>query len=178
VAASFCFDHVFRAPGPGVLFDLYFDSTHQANTDTATKIASRELLEHDDTPETRRRVCRVTPERQLPAFMRPFFPGRLHYVETVIWRKAEDRMELEIRPSLLGGRSLVTSSYRLRTEDPGMVRRTYEGSVSVEVALVGGRIERKIIADMERTLAISARCTQDYLDRRATPPVTGVAAGT
>jgi hypothetical protein len=50
--------------------------------------------------------------------------------------------------------------------------------VSVEVALVGGRIERKIIADMERTLAISARCTQDYLDRAGTPPVTGVAAGT
>ena len=178
MTATFCFEHVFRAPSVEVLFALYFDSTHQANTDVATRIASREVLEDDDGPATRRRVCRVTPERQLPAFMRPFFPGRLHYVETVIWHKAEDRMELDVRPSLFGGRSQILSIYRLRSVEPRLIRRTYEGSVSVEVGLVGGRIERKIVADMERTLAISARCTQDYLDRAATPPLTGVAAGT
>jgi hypothetical protein len=178
VTATFVFEHVFRAPSPAVLFELYFDATHAANSDVAMGIASREILELDDAPDTRRRVSRVVPERQLPAFMRPFFPSKLHYLETVIWHKADDRMDLDVRPSLLGGRSHVLSTYRLRGEGPGLVRRTYEGSVSVEVALVGGRIERKIIADMERTLAISARCTQDYLDRGNTPPLTGVAAGT
>ena len=110
--------------------------------------------------------------------MRPFFPGRPHYVETVIWYRDDDRMEVDVRPSLLGGRAHVTSTYRLQMDEPGLVRRTYEGSVSVEVALVGGRIERRIIADIEHTIAISARCTQDYLDRHQTPGMRTLVAGT
>jgi hypothetical protein len=178
VTATFVLEHVFRAPSPAALFSLYFDPSFYPRTDAATCVAAREVLELDDTPTVVRRVCRVTPERQLPAFMRPFFPGKVHYVETAIWHRGTDRMELDIRPSLLGGRAHVTSAYTLKMDDPGLVRRTYEGSVSVEVALVGGRIERKIIADIQHTLAISARCTQDYLDAQEATDRSGVATGT
>lgn len=178
MTATFTFEHVFRAPSPAALLAIYFAPDNVATIDAETRVELRELLEAEDTPATRRRVCRVTPRRQIPGFMRPFFPGRLHYIEAATWHKSEDRLELDIRPSALGGRAHVTASYALRLVEPGLVRRTYAGSVSVEVALVGGRIEQRIIADLAGTLAISARCTQDYLDRLAAPDLRGVAAGT
>jgi len=178
VTASFSFEHVFRAPSPAALLAIYFDPDNVAAIDAATRVELREVLEVEDTPQTRRRVCKVTPKRQIPAFMRPFFPGRLHYVEAAIWHKTADRLELDIRPSALGGRAHVVATYALRLDEPGLVRRTYAGSVTVDVALVGGRIEHRIIADLEHTLAISARCTQDYLDHQQAPDRRGVAAGT
>jgi hypothetical protein len=182
--SSFRFEHVFTGGTIAQLFALYFDPARVAASDAATGIAAREVLERTESPDGLRRVCKVTPARQLPAFMRPFVSGGLHYVETAIWRRAADRVDLEVRPSLLGGRSKVTSTYSLAVEgDPanGLVRRIYAGSVSVEVALVGGRIERGIVADIERSLAIAARCTQDHLDRiteRSGSREAGVATGT
>jgi hypothetical protein len=178
VTASFSFEHVFRAPSPAALLAIYFDPDNVAAIDAATRVDLREVLEVEDTPQTRRRVCKVTPKRQIPAFMRPFFPGRLHYVEAAIWHKTEDRLELDIRPSALCGRAHVVATYALRLDEPGLVRRTYAGSVAVDVALVGGRIEHRIVADLAHTLAISARCTQDYLDHQQAPDRRGVAAGT
>jgi hypothetical protein len=170
VTATFAFEHVFRAPDPATLFALYFDPTHGATQDAATGIAAREVLEVTDGETEYRRVCRVTPHRQLPAFMRPFFPRKLHYLEEAIWRRPADQIDIEIRPSILGGRAQISSVYRLETVGPGLVRRTYTGSVSVEVALVGGRIERGMLRDLERSLVSCAACTQDYLDRQHPAP--------
>jgi len=181
VTTTFRYEHVFDAPDPAALFAIYFDPDHVAVQDAATGISSREVLDLEDTGTELRRVCRVTPRRQLPAFMRPFFPGALHYVEQAIWRRPLDQIDIEVRPSLLGGRAQITSTYHLQTDGPGLVRRTYAGSVSVEVALVGGRIERGIVSDIDRSLAISGRCTQDHLDRRGQVPtsrMTGSATGT
>lgn len=173
MTTSFSFEHRFRAPSALALYELYFDPAHTLTTDQLVGVASREELESSTTDAEYRRVCKVTPERQLPAFMRPFFPGRLHYVEEVIWRRAADRIDITIRPSILGGRSQITSVYRLHPEPGGVIRRTYDGKVSVEVALVGGRIERGIIADMEKSLTASGRCTQAYLDQANPAAATG-----
>ena len=161
----FTFEYRFRAPSATALYELYFDPEHTRTTDDLVEVASRELLEETDTGDEYRRVCKVTPRRQLPAFMRPFFPGKLHYVEEAIWRRTADRIDIDIRPSILGGRAQITSTYRLLPEPDGVIRRTYEGQVSVDVPLVGGRIERGIVGDMEKSLTVSGQCTQGYLDQ-------------
>jgi hypothetical protein len=136
----FRFEHDFRAASPAPVFEAYFD-----------------LL---------RRVCKVSPRRQLPAVVRPFVDGDLSYVERVAWHKAEDRIDMSIEPSVLGGRVEILATYRLALVEPGVVRRTYEGHVSVQVRLVGGRIERGIVDDLGRTLITAASCTQQWLDAR------------
>jgi hypothetical protein len=183
---SFSFEHVFRCAGPEVLLAGYFDPDRVRHQDAATGIAAREVLELTDTepattkseppyrwpdgPDSRpgrsvvRRVCRVTPSRQLPAFLRPFVRSGLDYVEEAEWRRGEPQIALRIRPSLLRGRAEVTATYRLQPEAPGQVRRIYAGQVTVELPVIGGRVERGIVADLEKSLTVAARCTQDYLD--------------
>jgi hypothetical protein len=148
------------------VFEAYFDPAVSDEQDRRVEVARRDVLEDTDSPEARVRVCRVVPVRQLPAVVRPFVPDGLIYVERLRWVKAEDRIEMRIEPSALAGRVDIVADYRLVDGGPGIVHRTYEGSVSVQVRLLGSRIERGIVEDLGRTLITSAACTQEWLDRR------------
>jgi hypothetical protein len=162
----FHFEYLFRARDPDAVFTVYFDPEHQAEQDRRVEVIKRETVEDTDGADTRRRVCRVSPRRQLPAVVRPFIKGDLSYDETIVWHKAAHRIEFDIRPQLLGGKAQIQATYQLHPDVPGKVRRTYDGKVTVDVRLIAGRIEKAIIEDLERSLVVTAGCTQDYLDRR------------
>jgi hypothetical protein len=162
---SFCFEHVFRAPSKAAVFAAYFDPALQAEQDRATEIVEREVLELEDDGEVLRRTSRVVPRRRLPALVRPLTSGELHYIEKITWRRAEDTIEIEIRPSLLKGRVQIVGTYTLAAAAPGEIVRRYAGDVSVDIAVLAGRIERGIVAELAKTLPIAAAETQDWLDR-------------
>jgi len=160
----FCFEHVFRAPSVEAVFEAYFDAQHQKEQDRRLDIAERVVLELEDTAEELRRVTRVVPRRQLPIYLRPFVPGQLHYVEHLRWRRADHAIELEIRPSILKGRAVISAVYRLSQLSTDAIQRRYSGTVSVDVALIAAKIERGIVAEFERSMPIAAACTQEWLD--------------
>ena len=163
----FCFEHVFRAASMAEVFAAYFDPEHQREQDRAVDIASREVVDTADDGAVLRRVSRVVPTRQLPAVIRPFVAGgRLSYTETVAWRRADNLIDIAIRPSLLGGRAHIDARYQLIQQGPMAVHRRYAGEVRVDLALVAGRIERGIIAEFTVSLPVAASVTQGWLDRR------------
>jgi hypothetical protein len=163
----FRFEHEFRAPSPAAVFEAYFDPECTAESDRRCEVSRRDVLEHDDRGPTLHRVCRVVPRRQLPAVLRPFVKGDLTYTERLVWHKAEDRIDISVEPAVLEGRIEWASQYRLVSSAPDRVRRTYSGHVSVQVRLLGARIERGIIEDLERTLVTAAACTQEWLDAKS-----------
>lgn len=164
---KFRFEHEFHAATPREILEIYFDAEHTAEQDRIADIDRRELVEEKDTPETLERTYKVYPRRQPPAVARPFLAaGPLHYLEHIVWKKTEDRIEFDIRPSVAGGRAHIDATYRLAPVGPGRVQRVYEGKVTVQVALVGGRIERGIAEELEQSLQRTAACTQQWLDRR------------
>ncbi|MBL9019594.1 MAG: DUF2505 domain-containing protein [Myxococcales bacterium] len=160
----FSFEHVFRAGSPAQVMAAFWDPSHQRAQDQALAIVERTVLELTETAEARVRVTRIVPQRQLPALVRPFVSGPLHYVETARWRPGTDVIELEILPSLLGGRAVIRATYRLEPAGTGLIRRTYAGSVSVDVALISSRIERGIRSELQRSLPLAAAVTQGWLD--------------
>jgi len=163
---EFSYEHVFRAPAPPVLLAAFTDPTHVAAQDVTGQVASREVIERHDDPERYHCVCRVVPRRQLPAFVRPLVRGGLEYMETLRWDKRTDTLVIEVRPAILGGRAQVDATCRVVDHAPGEVRRIYSGRVTVEVALIGGRVERGISAEIGRALAVAAVTTQAWLDRK------------
>ena len=164
---SFAHEHVFRAPSVAAVFAAYFDPRHAMEQDRELDIVERVVLEREETPELLRRVCRVVPRRQLPALVRPLIKGQLHYLETATWRKRADTIAVEIRPSILSGRTTISATYRLSPISAGLIKRRYEGCVSVDVALLSSRIECGIVAEFERSMPVAAACTQAFLDRGA-----------
>ncbi|HVV87320.1 MAG TPA: DUF2505 family protein [Kofleriaceae bacterium] len=169
----FRFEHVYRASSPAAVFATYFDPIHAAEEDRRAGVASRELLEMADRPDELLRVSCVRPVRQVPAVLRPLVGSDLSYDETVVWHKKLDRIDYDIRPRVLSGRIHVVATYQLTQEGAGQVRRVYEGTVTAELRLIGGRVERGIIEDIGRSLEITAACTQEAIDkaaRRSTRP--------
>ena len=182
MATQFHFEHTFRAPSTEAVFAAYFDPAQLLHQDQMLDIVERTVLERIEDGATLRRTCKVIPRRQLPAIVRPFVDGPLHYVETATWRKADREIDIQIWPSLLrkkprppkggpagaassgGPRPTVTALYRLSQRPDGAIRRSYQGTVSVDLALLSSRIERGIVAEFERSMPIAAVCTQAFLD--------------
>jgi hypothetical protein len=160
----FCFEHVFLAGAARDLFDAYFDAHHLHEQDRALEIAERHLVEQVDCGDEIRRTSRVVTRRQVPALVRPLWRGQLDYIEEAVGYRATNEIAIDIR--LLGGRGRVIARYQLAQTAPGSILRRYAGHVSVDVALVGARIERGIVAEFERSLARSAACTQAHLARQ------------
>jgi hypothetical protein len=167
MATQFCFEHVFRAPSIASVFDAYFDPSHLLHQDKMLDIVERSVLELVDDGVTLRRSCKVVPRRQLPAIVRPFLRGPLHYIETATWRRADDEIDISIWPSLLKHKPdpTITAVYRLSRRPDGAIHRSYAGTVSVDLALLASRIERGIVAEFERSMPLAAACTQAFLDR-------------
>lgn len=73
-------------------------------------------------------------------------------------------------PQLLGGRVEFAGAYAFTPAGAGQFRRRYSGTVTANVPLLSGKIERGILAEFEQTLPVMAACTQRWLDaQRATP---------
>jgi len=159
---EFSFEHDFRAPSVASIFEAYFQLTDQE--DQRNEV-TREYVERADTSATFRRVSVVRPKRTIPAVLRPFVDGDLSFTERVEWRKADDVIDTRIEPSLWNGRVEIAGAYRVVALAPGVVRRTFAGHVSVQVRLVGRRIERAIVEDLGRSMTQAAQVTQSWLDR-------------
>lgn len=167
MATQFHFEHVFRAASIDDVFSAYFDPAHLTTQDKQLEIIERVVIDQTDDGDTLRRTCKIIPRRQLPAIVRPFIDGPLHYLEKATWRRADRTIEVEIWPSLLRRktRPTVTALYRLSQLPDGGIHRSYEGQVSVDLPLFSSRIEHGIVGEFERSLPIAATCTQAFLDR-------------
>lgn len=164
----FSFEYVFRAAAPSVILDAYFDPDHLATQDKLAELGDRTVVSDEDTPERRTTSWRVISLRPLPSIARPFVDGgKLVYIEQMIWRRADDEVDLTVIPQILGERVRVTATYQLTKIGDDQVRRRYAGSVSANIPLLSGKIERGIVAEIEKAMPMMAGSTQGWLDRTA-----------
>ena len=161
--ASFRITHDFRAPSIELFWRGYFDEGHQANLDSTNDMKERTLLEFTETEETIYRELRMVPKRQLPAFIRKF-TNELGYTEKSLLVKADNRMTIEVIPTVFTNRSSITGIYTVEQIDPETIRRTYDGEIEIKVALIGKKIENTVIEDMQKSFGTAAACTQRWLD--------------
>ncbi len=160
----FFFEHEFVCADAAAFWHCYFDKEHEARLDEALGLQSRELLEETDDGTTHVRRYRVAPKRQIPGWLRAVTRAGLEYEEESIFYKADDRIEISIRPSLLPGRTRVEATYSVALVAPGRVVRRFEGEVEVRMPVIGARLERAVVRDMEASYEVAVPLTQACLD--------------
>ena len=165
----FSFDHVFRAEAPATILAAYFDPGHLAMQDEVAELDGRTITETRDDGASLHTTWRVTSRRPLPAIARPFVGngGRLAYLEAMTWRRADDAVDLTVTPDILGGRVKIKAVYELKSAGDGQVARRYAGSVTANIPLLSGRIERGIVEAFDESMAKMAAVTQKWLDANA-----------
>ena len=166
MSTEFRYESVFDASSKLAVLAAYFDDDHLATQDKVAELCDRKVVESHEDAAVRSAVWSVRAVRPLPLFARPFVEGgRLTYLETMKWRKADDEIDMTIVPQILGGRVQITAVYQLADIAPGKVRRRYQGSITVQASLLSGKIERAIAAEIEKGMPVMTGCTQGWLTR-------------
>lgn len=166
MTTEFRYEHVFRAPSTTTILEAYFDPDHLATQDALAELGGRAVVTEEDTGATRSCTWRVASLRPLPVFVRPFVAGgRLSYLESMTWRRADDAIDLTVQPEILGGRVQIAATYELARVGDGQIRRRYHGTVTVNIRLLSSKIERGIVAEFEKAMPMMTACTQGWLDK-------------
>ena len=165
----FSYETVFDASGKTAVLAAYFNDDHLATQDQVAALCDRKVIESHEDDAVRSATWSVRSQRPLPLFVRPLVDGgRLSYLETMKWRKADDEIDMTIVPQILGGRVQIAAVYQLADVGPGKVRRRYAGSITVNVKLLSGKIERAIADEVAKGMPLMTECTQNWLRRTGT----------
>lgn len=154
--------HVFPNIAPHALLSAMTTPTHQQMQDKVGNVERRDFISRTSDDAHYRCECMVYPARKIPAYVRPLLGGGLECHEIVSWDKATDRIEIDVHPAVLGGRSRVLATCRA-TSDGTSTIRTYSGQVTVEVRLIGARVEKAIVAEMLKTMDAAADATRAWI---------------
>lgn len=163
---SFSVEHVFPKVAPVDLLRAFTHREHLAAQDRAGDIERREIVERIDDDTRYHCESWVYPRRKLPALVRPLVRGGLEVHEKVTWTKTTDTLEIEMHPAILGGRCHIRTQCRI-VADPEGARRLYRGEVTVDVSLIGGRIEKMVAAEISAAMGVAHATTLRWFAERA-----------
>ena len=164
MSTDFSYETVFRAPSLQAVLGCYFDPDHLAAQDAVGGLGNRQVVEDHDDDDTRSTTWTVRALMTLPLYVRPFVEGgQLTYVETMKWRKRDHEIDLTVVPQILGGRVQIAAVYNLAEVGEHQIRRRYRGTITANVKLISGKIERGILAEIEKGMPAMTECTQKWL---------------
>jgi len=160
----FRIEHEFRCAAPAQFWASYFDPDHRVRLDAATGIASRTVVEREDSDDTLLVVARIVPQREVPGFIRRLTGAGLDYVERQLFHKRDDRIDIDIQPAMFPSRTHIRFVYEERMIGPGRRLRSSSGEIDIRVPVVGGRVERSIRDDLQHSYQVAVPLTQEHLD--------------
>ena len=167
MSTEFSYEHVFRAPSVETIIDAYFDMDHLAYQDKLAELGDRVVTDSQDDGVVKKATWRVVSLKSLPVFVRPFVKGgKLAFLEAMSWKRGGGLVEGSVTPDILNGRVHIVSKYELSKIGENQIKRRYSGTVTAQITLLGGKIERGIVAEFDKSMALMTKCTQDWLDQR------------
>ena len=145
------------------LWDLVLDADYQAAVDAQSGL-SRELLSERKTARELTRKIRFTPDKMLPpAMARAVGRDKLTYVQEQRWKLDELKMFWTVVPDVMGDRVRSKGDFLLRAVGAEQVERIVSGEITASIPLMGSRVEKLVIADIEKGYERTAELTREWL---------------
>jgi hypothetical protein len=163
--SEFSFEHVFAGRADDYWW-AFFDEGCTRRQYDAVGVRAFEIIELADRGDEVVRILRVTPARELPGFIRKLTGASLSYTETSRLDRGAGVATTEVVPETLSGRIELRGTHRLEPVDSDRFKRIFEGVIDARIPLVGRRVERAVLADMESSYATGAELTQSFMDAR------------
>ena len=165
---AFSIAHDFEGE-PADYWRLFFHEPYNVDLYRRLKMKERTILDRQEDDQEIRWSVRVMPERDLPGFLKKILGGDLGYVEHSVYKKGESRLTSRVEPTLMKERTKIDAAYTVEVIAPGRLRRTFAGTVTIDLPLVGKKIEQAILADMQKSYATTAEVTREWLARGGAP---------
>ncbi len=163
--ASFRVEHVFQCSEDVFWDKVFFDDTYNRRQFAeALKFSLwKELSREDRGGEIYRVVQASPPLGDVPGPLRAVIGDSAGYEERGTFDKSKHRYTAKVIPNKLAEK--ITIEIIMWTEPKGdnACRRVAEGTVTAKIFGVGGLLEKKMIADLEKSYEKSAKFTNDYV---------------
>lgn len=140
------------------LIELTFsaDFMHRMNIE-AMKVQVYDSLERNVEGNTWTMRNRITPQDNMPGFLKKLIGGGFHYEETVTHQKGSDTVTGNMVPSVMRDKLKMNYTMRVRPDGDNACRRSMEWEVEVKIFGVGGQIEKFAAGEIERSMEASAQ---------------------
>jgi hypothetical protein len=160
-------EHVIAGITPAAYETLHFDEAF--NTALGVELGlGRTLVRLDRTATRIVRHVRCTPRRAASSDAAQVLDDRAAFVEELDYEIGQLRGTWRTIPSVFADRVRSSGTLELAAV-PGGTRRIVRGEVTVALFGLGRLVERKIIAEMEKTYAGAARFAEAWLVRGEPP---------
>jgi hypothetical protein len=165
MTAKLSLTHVFPCT-PAELFDVLDDPAFEELQGREANM-ERIVLERRTNPDgTRFKRVRCRPSRSLPAFLTPLVgPEGIVFFQVAEADPARSILRWSVEVPAFGKRMTVAGTTRVEPHPDGC-RRTIEGQVTVTVPLVGGKIERFVADDVQKSYDKTARAMATFIAGR------------
>ena len=150
-------EHRIELPMARVL-ELTFDPEFMRRTNTeAMKVQAYDSLERKVDGPTWTMKNRVTPQDNMPGFLKKLIGGSFSYEESLTHQKGADSVTCSMVPSAMRDKLKMGYTMRLRPDGDNACRRIMEWEVEVKIFGVGGQIEKFAAGEIERGMDTSAQ---------------------
>ena len=150
-------------------WEMFFDENYNQALFKYLHI-ERELVEFDDqgtgADRVIRRRQRLTPQRQVPAFLSRFVKGSLTYVEDNHFTARDNSIDVVTTPTFMADRITTTGRYYLESHAQG-VRRIWDGVCRCNVPVIGRRVEQHIVNEVQDSYRKTTDFTREWLAHHA-----------
>jgi len=126
----------------------------------------REIKREDSGDVVRRVIEAVPPIGELPAALKAVIGEGIGYEEHGVYEKSGKRYTVTVVPNRLADKVKVAVEITTQPSGPDRCVRVAKGSVNAKIFGVGGMLEKKMIADLEKSYAKSAEFTNAYLKEK------------
>jgi hypothetical protein len=139
-------------------FELMFDPVWDKRLNLeGMHIQSWDLIERSVASPAWLLRSKVTPQDNMPGFIKKLVGGSFHYEEKRTHHKGSDSGRGEMQPNVMRDKLRMGYHIRVIADGENACRRIMEWEIEVKLFGVGGQIEKFALAEIEKGTDASAR---------------------
>ena len=164
MATHFRFEHDFDID-PKEYWELFFADDYNVELYKRLRMKNRVVVEQTDDGKALRRVQKMTPETEIPGFLKSVVSD-ISYTERDAYFRDRSEMEVIIEPAMMKNKFDFRSVYSVKPLSAGKCRRVFEGDCKVSILIIGGQVEKFMVDEMRKSYDTAAVVTREFIARR------------
>jgi len=145
------------------LYELLTDEEFDKKLLAAANV-ERELLKREERDEGPYLELRLTPDTNMPGFMEKLVGGASTYVEKRTWNDEKMMSNWVIEPGKSPDKVDIHGTVKVKDAGDGTCERVIDGSFSVGIRFIGGKVEKFIVKQTKESFAEAEKFISKYIE--------------
>ncbi|MEN0065764.1 MAG: DUF2505 domain-containing protein [Myxococcota bacterium] len=151
---------------PAQFWTMYWDDEFAAMLQEGSTV-QRDIVDERTEGALSVQRIRFTPDQELPTAVASIIGSKkLVYEQENKYDAEKGILHWEVVPSFLPGKLTAAGTVRVEDLGDGRCAQIIDGDIKVNVSFIGGRIEKAVVAEVEKSWAKTAETGREYLRQR------------